>query len=52
MSLKLISEKIKNWQRNREAVRELSKLSDRDLADLGIVRVDIQSAVKGGQRNA
>jgi uncharacterized protein YjiS (DUF1127 family) len=47
MSLKLLSEKIKNWQRKREAIRELSKLSDRDLADLGINRADIESVVNG-----
>ena len=52
MSLKLLAEKIKNWQRNRESVRELSRLSDRELADLGINRVDIEFVVKNGLRHA
>lgn len=52
MSLKLLAEKIRNWQRNRESVRELSKLSDRELADLGINRVDIEFVVKNGLRHA
>ena len=38
---------IANWRRERETVRELSRLSDRELADLGIARVDIK-AVAGG----
>jgi uncharacterized protein YjiS (DUF1127 family) len=52
MSLKHLSEKIINWQRNREAVRELSKLSERELADLGINRADIEAVVKAGVRRA
>ena len=52
MSLKHLTQKFKSWQRTREAVRELSKLSDRDLADLGIHRADIETAVRGGLRNA
>jgi uncharacterized protein YjiS (DUF1127 family) len=52
MTLKIISEKIKNWQRTREAIRELSQLSDRDLADLGIRRADIESVVRESVRNA
>ena len=52
MSLKSLAEKFKIWQRNRESVRELSKLSDRELADLGINRVDIEFVVKNGLRGA
>ena len=52
MSLKHLSEKIINWQRNREAVRELSRLSERELADLGISRADIETVVKAGLRRA
>src|SRR5690242_14918703 len=35
-SLKTISEKLTAWRRYREAVRELSQLSDRELNDIGI----------------
>ncbi len=42
MSLKSLREKLKSWNRYRENVRELSRLSDRELADLGISRADIQ----------
>jgi uncharacterized protein YjiS (DUF1127 family) len=42
ISLKTISEKLKAWRRNREAVRELSQLSDHDLSDIGIGRGDIE----------
>ena len=34
---------IHRWLRYRETVRELSRLSDRDLDDLGINRADISS---------
>lgn len=33
------------WRREREAVRELSRLTDRELADLGISRCDIGAVV-------
>jgi uncharacterized protein YjiS (DUF1127 family) len=39
--------KLRNWKRYRETVRELSRLSDRDLADLGISRFDIDSVARG-----
>ena len=37
---------IASWRREREAVRELSRLSDRELDDLGIGRADIQALVR------
>ena len=40
--LKTISEKLAAWRRYREAVRELSQLSDRELDDIGIRRGDIE----------
>ena len=51
-SLKTISEKLQAWRRYRDAVRELSQLSDRELADIGLRRGDIEgvarrSAMKG-----
>jgi uncharacterized protein YjiS (DUF1127 family) len=44
-SFKSISEKLGAWRRYREAVRELSSLSDRELADIGIRRGDIHFVV-------
>lgn len=38
---------IATWRRERETIRELSRLTDRELADLGIARADIH-AVAGG----
>ena len=34
-TLKTISEKVNAWRRYREAVRELSQLTDRELSDIG-----------------
>jgi uncharacterized protein YjiS (DUF1127 family) len=44
--LKTISEKLTAWRRYREAVRELSLLSDRELNDIGIRRGDIEFIVR------
>ncbi len=46
-SLKTIAEKLNAWRRYREAVRELSQLSDRELEDIGIRRGDIEFVVRG-----
>ena len=46
VSLKMISEKIDAWRRYREAVRELSQFSDRELSDIGIRRCDIEDIVR------
>ena len=45
-SLKTISEKLSAWRRYREAVRELSQLSNRELDDIGIRRGDIEFIVR------
>lgn len=45
-TLKTISEKLAAWRRYREAVRELSQLSDRELGDIGIRRGDIENIVR------
>ena len=37
---------ISNWRRERSAVSQLSRLSDRELADLGIERRDIRSVAR------
>lgn len=41
-SIKAITEKLNAWRRYREAVRELSRLSDRELSDIGIRRGEIE----------
>jgi uncharacterized protein YjiS (DUF1127 family) len=42
ISLKTISGKLKAWRRHRDAVRELSQLSDHELSDIGIGRSSIE----------
>jgi uncharacterized protein YjiS (DUF1127 family) len=44
--LKTISEKLTAWRKYRDAVRELSQLSDRELDDIGIPRGDIEYIVR------
>jgi uncharacterized protein YjiS (DUF1127 family) len=44
--LKTIAEKLNAWLRYREAVKELSQLSDRELNDIGIRRGDIEFIVR------
>jgi len=43
---KTISAKLSAWRRYREAVRELSQFSDRELSDIGIRRCDIEDIVR------
>ena len=53
--LKRISEKVNAWRRYRDAVRELSQLSDHELSDIGIRRCDIEFVVRrpvGGKADA
>ena len=44
--IKSLTTKFATWRRFRESVRELSRLSDRELNDLGIGRSDIVTVVK------
>lgn len=46
MFVSFLLSKLRDWARYRETVRELSRLSDRDLADLGISRFDIDSVAR------
>ena len=46
VDLRTISEKLNAWRRYREAVRELSQLTDRELADIGIRRGDIEDIAR------
>lgn len=41
-----IIKNYRNWRRYRETVTELSRLSNRDLADLGINRGEIHSVAR------
>ena len=39
---KALADKLEAWMRYREAVKELSQLSDRELHDIGINRGNIE----------
>lgn len=39
----------RNWRRYRDTVNELSRLSNRELADLGITRSEIVSVASRGR---
>ena len=41
-----ILSKVRNYLRYRETLRELSQLSDRELEDLGIARVEIDTIAR------
>ncbi len=43
---------ITNWVQRNRSVRELSSLSDRELADIGIARGDIETLVRGGRMHS
>lgn len=44
--IRTLTVKFTTWRRFRESVRELSRLSDRELNDLGIGRDDITDVVR------
>jgi uncharacterized protein YjiS (DUF1127 family) len=44
--LKTLSEKLKAWRRYREALRQLSQLSDHELSDIGIGRGEIEAVAR------
>jgi uncharacterized protein YjiS (DUF1127 family) len=50
MFLSWILSKIRNYRRYRETVDELSRLSDRELDDLGISRFEIETVARTGVR--
>jgi uncharacterized protein YjiS (DUF1127 family) len=41
-SIIIITQKLNAWRRYRQAVRELSQMSDYELSDIGIHRCDIE----------
>lgn len=51
MTLHNLATKIQKWRQYRASVRELSRLSDRELNDLGIGRADIEYVAKKGARD-
>lgn len=46
--IRALTSKFQIWRRFRDSVRELSRLSDRELNDLGIGRSDIVDVVRHG----
>jgi len=44
MTLSFIISRIRTWARYRASLRELSQLSDRQLADIGLTRSNLQNA--------
>lgn len=48
--MRTLTMKFQTWRRFRESVRELSRLSDRELNDLGIGRDDIVDVVRQSNR--
>jgi Domain of unknown function (DUF1127) len=38
MSIEGIAQRVRAWRRYRQSIRELSRLSDRQLQDLGLFR--------------
>lgn len=43
-----IYQRLQSWWLARETMRALSAKSDRDLAQIGLLRVDIERAVRHG----
>lgn len=50
MTFKQITSRLHQWRRYRVSVRELSRLSDRELNDLGIGRGDIEYVARKAVR--
>ena len=44
--VKMIAEKVSAWRRYRASVRELARLTDRELLDLGLSRYDIETVAR------
>ena len=50
MNIQTLSTRFQAWRQYRASVRELSRLTDRELSDLGIGRADIEYVAKKGSR--
>ncbi|MFO1151310.1 MAG: DUF1127 domain-containing protein [Alsobacter sp.] len=46
LNVNTLTKRLRNWNRYRTTVRELSQLTDRDLNDLGIRRGEIRFIAK------
>lgn len=46
MIVTMLVSKLRSWLRYRETIRELSRLTDRELLDLGISRYEIEFVAK------
>jgi uncharacterized protein YjiS (DUF1127 family) len=44
--MKALANKFGAWRRYRNSIRELSRLTDRELADLGLNRYDIETVAR------
>jgi uncharacterized protein YjiS (DUF1127 family) len=51
MIVSWILSRIRNYLRYRETVEELSRLTDRELSDLGISRYDIEAVARNRTRD-
>jgi len=49
MFLSVILSSLRRWMRSRETERQLSRLTDRELSDIGISRSDIPKAARQGR---
>ena len=49
-SISFISHKLAIWRRYRQIVRELSFMSDHELADIGFARCDIEFIARQSAR--
>ena len=47
MDFATIAQAVRNWQERRRVRKELERLTDRELADIGINRSCIDAAVRG-----
>ena len=51
-SIKKLTEKVQEWRRYRESVRELGRLTDRELHDVGLTRGEIDRVARKMSRQA
>ena len=52
MDIAHITQAVRRWQERNRARQELQRLSDRELADIGLSRSSIESTVRGDPTNA
>lgn len=51
MDIAHITRSVRRWRERNRARHELQRLSDRDLADIGLSRSSIESTVRGDPTN-